>query len=46
LVRKYQVQKVYIDAANPSFIRSLKLAYRNDLTPLMDEPHGKILNQK
>jgi hypothetical protein len=26
LIGKYQVQKVYIDAANPSFIRSLKLA--------------------
>ena len=26
LVNKYQVQKIYIDAANPSFIRSLKLA--------------------
>ncbi|MFL6423044.1 MAG: hypothetical protein ACJ71R_05590, partial [Nitrososphaeraceae archaeon] len=26
LISKYQVQKVYIDAANPSFIRSLKLA--------------------
>jgi hypothetical protein len=25
LVYKYQVQKIYIDAANPSFIRSLKL---------------------
>jgi hypothetical protein len=25
LVNKYQVQKVYIDAANPSFIRSLKI---------------------
>lgn len=25
LVYKYQVQKVYIDATNPSFIRSLKL---------------------
>jgi hypothetical protein len=24
LVNKYQVQKVYIDAANPSFIRALK----------------------
>ncbi len=26
LIGKYQVQKTYIDAANPSFIRSLKLA--------------------
>jgi hypothetical protein len=26
LIGKYQVQKIYIDAANPSFIRSLKLA--------------------
>ena len=26
LIGKFQVQKVYIDAANPSFIRSLKLA--------------------
>jgi hypothetical protein len=26
LVNKHQVQKIYIDAANPSFIRSLKLA--------------------
>jgi hypothetical protein len=26
LMEKYQIQKVYIDAANPSFIRSLKLA--------------------
>jgi hypothetical protein len=25
LVYKYQIQKIYIDAANPSFIRSLKL---------------------
>jgi hypothetical protein len=26
LVNKYRVQKIYIDAANPSFIRSLKIA--------------------
>src|ERR1051326_3524685 len=25
LVKKYEVQKIYIDAANPSFIRALKL---------------------
>jgi hypothetical protein len=38
LVIKYQIQKIYIDAANPSFIRSLKLAigdredYENQIT--------------
>jgi hypothetical protein len=26
LVNKHQVQKIFIDAANPSFIRSLKMA--------------------
>jgi hypothetical protein len=26
LVKKYEVQKIYIDAANPSFIRALKMA--------------------
>jgi hypothetical protein len=38
LINRYQVDKIYIDAANPSFIRSLKLAmgerqdYENQIT--------------
>ena len=30
LISKYQVDKVYIDGANPSFIRSLKLQIGED----------------
>ena len=30
LIRKYHIEKIYIDGANPSFIRSLKIALDED----------------
>jgi hypothetical protein len=35
LMSKYQVDKVYIDGANPSFIKSLKLQIGEDAHPIM-----------